>query len=60
MTVPHRPRRRLSCPMKAKRRVETVALSDDDARVLRCFERLLVALVVLLVVAHGCDRADRC
>jgi hypothetical protein len=32
-------------------------LSDDDARVLRRFERLLIVLVVLLVAAHGRDRA---
>jgi len=43
--------------MKAAGRVEKVALSDDDARALRRFERLLVLLVVLLVAAHGRDLA---
>lgn len=34
-----------------------MTLSDDDARALRHFERLLVVLVVLLVAAHGRDQA---
>jgi hypothetical protein len=43
--------------MKAAGRVERVALSEDDARALRRFERLVVVLVVLLVAAHGRDLA---
>jgi hypothetical protein len=43
--------------MKAAGRVERVALSDDDARALRRFERLLIVLVLLLVVVHGRDPA---
>jgi hypothetical protein len=36
---------------------ETVDLPEDDVRFLRRFEWLLVALVTLLVPAHGCDEA---
>ena len=43
--------------MKAVGRVERVALSDDDARALRRFERLLIVLVLLLAVVHGRDPA---
>ena len=43
--------------MKSVGRIDRVALSNDDARALRRFERLLVVLVVLLVVAHGRDLA---
>ena len=38
-------------------RAETASLTDDDARLLRRFECLLVVLVVLLVVARGRDEA---
>lgn len=50
-------RPRLSCPVKAGGRIERVALSDNDARALRRFKRLLVMLVMLLVAAHGRDLA---
>jgi hypothetical protein len=39
----------VSCPVKALDRIERVALSDDDARALRRFQRLLVTLAVLVL-----------
>jgi hypothetical protein len=50
-------RPRVSCPVKAVGRIEKVALSDDDARALRRFQRLLVMLVLLLLATHGRDIA---
>jgi hypothetical protein len=43
--------------MKAVGRVKMVDLSDDDARAIQHFVRLLVVLVVLLAAAHGRDLA---
>jgi hypothetical protein len=50
-------RPRVSRPVKAVGRIESVVLSDDDARALRRFQRVLVMLVVLLVATHGRDLA---
>jgi hypothetical protein len=48
-------RPQVSCPEKAVGRIDRVALSNDDARALRRFERLLVVLVVLVGGgAHVC------
>ena len=41
------------CEGRVPNRDERVALSDDDARALRRFQRLLVMLVLLLLVTHG-------
>ena len=41
------------CEGRVPNRDERVALSDDDARALRRFQRLLVMLVLLLLATHG-------
>jgi hypothetical protein len=43
--------------MSATRRAETPPLSTGEARLLRRVERVLAAIVVLLVAAHGRDAA---